>query len=64
MTKTFQYYTEAELENMFPEVKVGGFWEPLDCRPSQNIAVIIPFRYGWGSWKPLGYRPSQNIGGS
>jgi beta-1,4-galactosyltransferase 2 len=23
---------------------LGGKWEPIDCRPKQNIAIIIPYR--------------------
>ena len=36
-----------ELNSMFPEVGVGGHWEPSHCQQRQRVAVLIPFRDRW-----------------
>ena len=40
--------TENELEskfrNVFPNVKGGGHWQPIECKSRFKVAIIVPYR--------------------
>jgi len=42
------YLTENELElkfrNVFPDVKGGGHWQPIECKSRFKVAIIVPYR--------------------
>jgi hypothetical protein len=36
--------TMEELEEIHPEVGMGGCWKPKECSAQQRVAIIIPYR--------------------
>ena len=36
--------TISDLENIHPEIQLGGRWHPLDCTSRNKVAIIIPYR--------------------
>lgn len=37
-----------KLKTIYPNLKVGGHGQPIDCLARQRVAIIIPYRYVFG----------------
>ena len=37
-------FTPEVIAALHPDVELGGYWSPPDCRARQKIVVIVPYR--------------------
>jgi len=42
--QTNQIPSLAALENLFPELELGGRFKPPECKPRHKVAIIVPYR--------------------